>query len=589
MGGYLPRRTFDTEYLPEDKYSEDIYGKEDVDELDGVIYTYRLTEIGFTRYIVVSLSQIMLGSPKEIVFDIPISVAESISKSDYEFIKNKLDKISSIPINDESIISAYYIAYYFEGHRTIEKPGVDAYRNVDISELSTDDIADIRGMILRTVQFFRNNESHLIDFERIYRAESHDLITYIGADFITQNTMWCLKTSKKEPNTREFLQLLTHYISGVFYKGDVDTFKDIENIGIYNIRLNKTYTIPLSDIPYEVAYYISSLIFRPELKDMEDTFLLDWFLDTFSQKKPNENYYKFFEKDVVYKLTDFKVDDLSNGIYPISKDDYWTYMKGKYITPKQPQYPLTKQIYCLKNNGYVMFISENHNDKLYIMNGGSLKRLDKSLDYYYQNLPEYVEIVKFLFGNYFEFLMNLSNELLELWGTVDKSNIDTSLYSNIGRIHGSIVDFNYFDHMSVDFFDGLITLYSARNMSSRKTYSSIRHFLKHEMPYLTEYYDDYISSNENSVLKMIESDPVKYIDGAKSQYGNLLELTGSQLEVYEPIMEYSTDMYSMSGVLKKIQRVFTDKHVVIWADVSGFDESMVLNDRWVISEDKRLT
>ena len=550
--------------------------------------TGRSTQAQLKGLIVDYLVRVLLGESPENAFRVSIMGADMVSES--IFAKKNLSLIADNPTDDESITAAYHLVRY----DVVVRRGAQFYQSKSRTNLTPEDFVEIRTMILRTVNFFNDQNQDILDMGITFEGGYNNYVSSADADFISQNTLWDLKTSSSDPTSKDSLQLLGYYLLGLRSKNDL--FKQVDTLGIYNPRLNISYTIQLSEIPYNIPMDAGYRLFGDNFLSLS---LTNWILKTFSNERLVYIIDENRDAPVVHKLNHFDVDDFPDGTHKISKDDYWTFSRDRFIMTKQPEYPHTKQIYLLKNQGYVMFISENHNGKIHIMNGGSLKRLDYSIDYYYENIPKYVSIIQQLFGNYFDFMTKLSREILQIWYSSDKSSLDMydlSDYSNIGRIHGSIVDINYYNHISVDFYSGKLTLYNADNMSGRDVYPSIKSFIEYETPNLMSSYERFIDSNSESLLRLLDSDPVKYIEGSQSllaaemndDVSNEVMLSENLIDSITPIFDSDTSMYSQSGVLKKLQRIFTDKHIVIWVDLDNIIVPTEGDKRWLLNSHKNL-
>ena len=569
-GGFIPKDFYNIRIFDDGNQDRIPKGKSTQAQLKGLIVDY--------------LVRVLLGESPENAFRVSIMGADMVSES--IFARKNLSLITDNPTDDESITAAYHLVRY----DVVVRRGAQFYQSKSRTNLTPEDFVEIRTMILRTVNFFNDQNQDILDMGITFEGGYNNYVSSADADFISQNTLWDLKTSSSDPTPKDSLQLLGYYLLGL--RSENDLFKQVDTLGVYNPRLNTSYTIKLSEIPYNIPIDAGYRLFGDTFLSLS---LTNWILKTFSNEKSD---YIIDDASVVHKLNDFNVDDVPEGIHKISKDDYWTISRDRFIMTKQPKYPHTKQIYLLKNQGYVMFISENYNGTIHIMNGGSLKRLDKSIDYYYENIPKYVSIVQLLFGNYFEFMIKLSREIHQIWNSSDKSTLDMYElydYSNVGRIHGSIVDINYYNHISVDFYSGKLTLYNADDMSSREVYPSIKSFIEYETPNLMSSYERFIDSNPESLLRLLDSDPVKYIEGSQSllavemndDVSNEVMLSENLIDSITPIFESDTSMYSKSGVLKKLQRIFTDKHIVIWVDLDNIIVPEEGDKRWLLNSHKK--
>jgi len=68
-------------------------------------------------------------------------------------------------------------------------------------------------------------------------------------DFLTKDTLWDFKVSRKKPTTDNTLQIMMYWIMGQHSGRTV--FKSIENIGIFNPRFNDVYILPVKNVPSE--------------------------------------------------------------------------------------------------------------------------------------------------------------------------------------------------------------------------------------------------------------------------------------------------------------------------------------------------
>ena len=540
--------------------------------------------VGVKGLVVDYMVRLYLGFSKIDVFRVSLRGAQEVS--DYGRASDLLDIIDDL--GDISLQAAIELV----GYDVVVRRGAEYYNPNRVVKMNKDDLDEIRIMIVRTLRYFLVTDQIILDAGITFAGGYTNEITSADADYVTQNTLWDLKTSRSKPTPKDTLQLLGYYLLGI--NAGNGLFGDIEYLGIYNPRLNESYVISILDIPLNIVLRAIRALFNIYIDKGDisaygsdsisatvmnrpfgnrDEHLIDKskavFLTYFD---PQPYDYSAPPKDwVKLKITNFNPDLLDDGIHKISKDDYWTYCRGKFEGFKQPQYPNTKQVHMLKRNGYLMFISENNNGSLHIMNGGSLKKLDNPISYYYDHLIEYVSTVKDIFGKFFEYLQQLSQELFIVGSMAGKTGVYDPAFgttSYLGKIHGSIIDIDYYNHIYVNFYDGTVRLYSAENMSMRLVYPDIDSFLTAQRPDLLEAYTKYIDANPNSLLRLMNDNPKKYIAHDKDSDVSLSHLIKlNEDDTSDPIFDSSTDMYSISGVLKKIQRIFTDNHVVYWVDI----------------------
>ena len=69
-------------------------------------------------------------------------------------------------------------------------------------------------------------------------------------DYLTADTLWDFKVSKSKPTSKHTLQLLMYWIMGQHSGQEV--YKSIQNLGIFNPRLNEIYLINVSTVSKDI-------------------------------------------------------------------------------------------------------------------------------------------------------------------------------------------------------------------------------------------------------------------------------------------------------------------------------------------------
>ena len=70
-------------------------------------------------------------------------------------------------------------------------------------------------------------------------------------DFLTETTLWDFKVSIHNPTKIHTLQILVYYLMGLRSENST-YFESIQNLGIYNPRLQKVYLINIDEIPQSI-------------------------------------------------------------------------------------------------------------------------------------------------------------------------------------------------------------------------------------------------------------------------------------------------------------------------------------------------
>lgn len=205
--------------------------------------TYQL--IGIT---VDYMTRYMLGVSPEESFRISLLGAAMINQE-----KQAAMLLSQISkgLDDSSIISAYTLT----GYDVCLRMGSFGYRPVSPPEPAV--IVNIRTMVNRSLTFLQQY-GPVIMKGFTFRGGYTDMISSGDGDYLTKDTLWDLKVSKKPPNKDHTLQLLIYYLMG---KHSIHPeFQSIKNLGIFNPRLNKIYLLKVDSIDQDVIDYVSTEI-----------------------------------------------------------------------------------------------------------------------------------------------------------------------------------------------------------------------------------------------------------------------------------------------------------------------------------------
>lgn len=222
--------------------------------------------------------------------------------------------------------------------------------------------------------------------------------------------------------------------------------------------------------------------------------------------------------------------DYEDGVYEITSQEYQNFSRGKNI-------PMTfnrrvNVLYMLKKNGYYCFIHKAKTGSLSILNGGALKKLNaKDVNYYYDNMDSMIASIGTPLKEYTAYQESISNEIRNIGGS--------------GRIHGCIIDIDYFNHVYVNPVDMTVRSYWASDIVNKLVYPTVTALLENKCP---ELYANYM----------------KLIEGEKS---NPLAVKETKNEVSLLPQEYlGTDIYKASREIKKMQRLNSNV-LTTWYDI----------------------
>lgn len=220
-----------------------------------------------------------------------------------------------------------------------------------------------------------------------------------------------------------------------------------------------------------------------------------------------------------------------DGVYEITAQQYQDFARGKNLNMT-----FNRQInilYMLKKKGYYCFIHKSKTGTLSLLNGGSLKNLYiQRLKYYYENMDIMIDYIKKPLDKYIAYQQNISDKIKKIGGS--------------GRIHGCIIDIDYFNHIYVNPVNMEITGYWARNIIDKQVFVNIPELLKSKCPVL---YCNY--------MKLVEE-----------ENANSLIINNTENEALILSQEYlETDIYRASREMKKMQKLSSNV-LTVWYDTA---------------------
>ena len=195
-----------------------------------------------------SLIGLVVDYMSRAIFDGNLTEAFKVSLNGAIIIK-KIDIAKQLLLNIKgidniSIINACKLVSfdnYFRTKSTIYYP-------IELINPNKETIENIQTMIIRTIDFLKKNK--IKGFGFTFEGAYSNVITSGDGDFLSNNSLWDLKTTKNEITSKHTLQILIYYIMGI--RSIHDCFEDIQSIGIFNPRLNKIYKINISNISADI-------------------------------------------------------------------------------------------------------------------------------------------------------------------------------------------------------------------------------------------------------------------------------------------------------------------------------------------------
>ncbi|MCU5712630.1 hypothetical protein P9W89_04950 [Bacillus cereus] len=195
------------------------------------------------------LTRFTTGTSLEQAFKISLRGASKVNEGDYA--EELLNGI--IGLDDNSIENACKLV----GFDTAFRAGIAHYKPVHTIQPDFSTISNIRTMVERS-RTFNDNYGPIVKDGFTFEGGYTQLISSGDGDFLTETTLWDFKVSKSAPTNKHTLQLLIYYLMGIH--SIHSEFEQIENLGIFNPRLNKVYLLPISTISNEIINEVNTTV-----------------------------------------------------------------------------------------------------------------------------------------------------------------------------------------------------------------------------------------------------------------------------------------------------------------------------------------
>ena len=238
-------------------------------------------------------------------------------------------------------------------------------------------------------------------------------------------------------------------------------------------------------------------------------------------------------------------EDYSDDIHQITAEQYRDFYRGKNMTMDFNRNDL--DIFMLKKKGYYCFISRSQKMRsLCFLEGGRQKQLPvKDIQYYYDHMEEEIEILEAPIKEFYHMQEKIS-ELVKIIG-------------GSGRIHGCIIDIDYYNHIYLNPHGNKLLCYCALDIVKKEVYLNLPSLLKVRCP---ELFKNYKALTENS-----------------QGYSTAIELYGKKPQISEKTVYYpETEMYSFSNQVKSLQYLVDKKVLRRWYDVSAESKDLIFKE-----------
>ena len=177
-------------------------------------------------------------------------IASSIPDENFQRLAYAAQKLAEMLVfvkglDDESIIFAVKLSSLDVCFRA----GVDQYRPMEEINPDKTTIGNIRIMVERSLRFLDLYGPKTLDGFTFADGYTETVSSGDG-DFLTEDTPWDFKVSKRPVNKDWTLQIMMYWRMGL--RSGQPEFKTIKYLGIYNPRKNEVDRIAVNDIPSDV-------------------------------------------------------------------------------------------------------------------------------------------------------------------------------------------------------------------------------------------------------------------------------------------------------------------------------------------------
>lgn len=205
------------------------------------------------------LTRFMSGEAVQDAFRISLLGAATIGESQTAHILLKnITGLDELSISSACKLVGYDICY---------RANPSEYKDINGIVPNSDTVTNIRIMVERSL-FFIKKYGPITKNGFTFIGGYTSTITSGDGDFLTKDTIWDFKVSKKGLLTSQTLQLLVYYIMGLH--SIYPEFQKIRWLGVFNPRLNRIYLMDVANISRATIETVSvSVIGYPPSKNSQ--------------------------------------------------------------------------------------------------------------------------------------------------------------------------------------------------------------------------------------------------------------------------------------------------------------------------------
>jgi hypothetical protein len=246
---------------------------------------------------------------------------------------------------------------------------------------------------------------------------------------------------------------------------------------------------------------------------------------------------------------------LPDGVHEVERIDYRDFNRSRGI--HIDSFTREGQIVMLKRESVYLFLFKwAQTGDTYLLSGARITRLEEQdPEYYYERMLPYVSLVKKAFSSYMNAIGTIAEEVRAFGGE--------------GRVHGCIVDIDFWNHVYLDPFTGRLKFYFATSIDDRTEYEHIDTLLWKHAPQLLASYESLLKERTGDKMPLVKR--------------------GEDVSAVEAIRKADTLMYRPSNVIFSIQRLFESNVIRVWnEDVFANKDLAVGELRGAVSDERSL-
>lgn len=265
-----------------------------------------------------------------------------------------------------------------------------------------------------------------------------------------------------------------------------------------------------------------------------------------------DNQVGYKRKTIVFKIAKLGTVqnpfiDFEDGCYEITTDQYCDFYRynGDQLSGVSPLNNVLRdggKFFMIKHLGFYGFFTQNNAKEISICLGGRTKKIPK------------VKSVRYLMDNFDAMISVYLTAMIPFRKAQEQISAEVQSLGLSGRIHGCIVDVNFYNHIMLNPIDGTITYYYSPWLGTLQSYKTFAELLEH--------------MDESSLIEGKKKDVQdKYALMLAEECLLAKEHFSTCAEIGEMVtIDIKDSIYNLSERINQLQRLFTSRILRVWND-----------------------